>query len=93
MRGDHRLVGGDHRNPALERRLDRLVGHAVGAADQLDEHVDFAARRQLSRIGKEPGGAEIDAAVALGARAHGRDKDVAPGPRQKVAAHTSQQPG
>ena len=48
--GEQRLVGGDHSLPARERRLDRRLGGAVGAADQLDEDVDIGARGQRDRI-------------------------------------------
>ena len=64
VRGDHRLVGGDDRQAAPERRLDRLERDPVGAADQFDEDVDVAVRRQLDRVVVEAGGADLGQALA-----------------------------
>ena len=53
MRGEHRLVGGDDGQAARQGRHDGLVSDPVRAADQFDEHVDFAVGRQFARIGEE----------------------------------------
>ena len=71
--GEQRLVGGDDVLAGVERRLDRLLGDAVRAADQLDEHVDARDRAPAPPDRRTSDAARVDAAVlALGAR---RDAD------------------
>ena len=63
---DHRLVGGDQGHTARQGRLRRLVGRALGAADQLDEDVDVPLAASDRAIVVESRAREIDAAIALG---------------------------
>ena len=70
VRGEHRLVGGDDRQPARQRRLDRLEGGAVRPADQFDEDVDVGGRGHRGGVVEEMRAAEIDPHVA--------EADVAP---------------
>ncbi len=52
--GDQRLVGGDDRLAGFQRGLDRDLGRAVRAADQLDEDVVVRGRGQGDGV-VEPG--------------------------------------
>ena len=78
--GDQRLVGGDDVLVAAKRGLDDIERDPVGAADQLDDGVDF-------RIGGHRGGVlvpahrrQIDAAVAPPVASRGGgDDDAAAG--------------
>ena len=54
MGRNHRLVGGDERHATLESGLRRLIGRAVGAADQLDEDVDIPSRKRSRDRRKKP---------------------------------------
>ena len=63
MLGHQRLVGGDHVLARPKRRLDRLLGNAVGAADQLDEHIDAGILGQGDRIVEPFDAGRVDAAV------------------------------
>ena len=47
------LVGGDDVLAGAERGLDRLLGHAGFAADQLDEHVDLRVLGERNRVRHE----------------------------------------
>ena len=85
VRGEHRLVGGDDRQAARQRRLDRLERDAVRPADQFDEDVDFGGRGHRRRVVEEARAAEIEAALALVARAVGRNDACAAGPRGQSA--------
>ena len=75
--GDQRLVGGDDVLAAGQRGLDDIERDPVGAADQLDDGVDF-------RVGGHRGGVlvpahrrQIDAAVAPPVASRDRDDDDA----------------
>ena len=75
--GDQRLIGGDDVLAAGQRGLDDIERDPVGAADQLDDRIDF-------RIGGHRGGVlvpahrrQIDAAVAPPVARRGRDDDDA----------------
>ena len=61
--GEQRLVGGDDVLAGAERRLDRLLGDALLAADQLDEDVDPGSRGERDRIGDEAEAGDVDVAV------------------------------
>ena len=80
MLGEQRLVGRDDvLLAALERRLDRRLGRAVLAADQLDEDGDRGIGREFHRIVEPADAGDAHAArlVAL-ARRHARDLDRPP---------------
>ena len=77
MRGEHRLVGGDDGQPALEGRRDGLIGRAVGAADQFDKEIDLAFLGEFDRIGEKVDLVRPEPAVAIRARADRRDVDIA----------------
>ena len=81
VRGDHRLVGGDDRQAARQRRLDRFVRDPVRSADQFDEHVDLGGRGHRRRIVEELRAPEIQVAVAPMARAVGSKDACAARPR------------
>ena len=75
--GDQRLVGGDDVLAAGERGLDDIERDPIGAADQLDDGIDF-------RVGGHRGGVlvpahrrQIDAAVAPPVARRDRDDDDA----------------
>ena len=75
--GDQRLIGGDDVLAASQRGLDDVERDSIGAADQLDDRIDF-------RIGRHGGGVlvpahrrQIDAAVAPPVAGRGRDDDDA----------------
>ena len=85
VRGEHRLVGGDHREAPRQSRLDRLECDAIGPADQLDEHVDSGGGGHRRRILEEARATEIEAALALMARAVGGKNALAAGPRGQSA--------
>src|SRR5271170_782487 len=93
MLGDQRLVGGDDRTTLFERGLDRVIGDAVGAADQFDEEIDRLRRGERNRIIKESDAIEIDAAVAasIASRDGGHNDRPARAVRQGLAL-TLQQP-
>ncbi len=55
--------------PARSAASTASPGDAVGAADQLDEHVDARIGRQRHRIVEPPEAVEIDAAVLARLRA------------------------
>ncbi len=44
VQGQHRLVGGDHVLAGAQRGLGGGLRRPVGAAHQLDEHIDVGAR-------------------------------------------------
>ena len=92
MGGEHRLVGGDDRQTARQRGLDRLEGDPVRPADQFDEDIDVGGRRQRRRVLIKNSAAEIDAALARLARAIGGKHAVAAGPRGKPGPLAMQQP-
>ena len=74
--GEQRLVGGDHMLAGAERRLDRVLGGALLAADQLDENVDVGIAGELDRVGDEAEAGDVGVAVlAPVARRHGHDLD------------------
>ena len=58
---EQRLVGGDDVLARAERRLDRILGNAVGAADQLDEHIDAGIARERDRIVEPLDAGRVDA--------------------------------
>jgi hypothetical protein len=58
MLGDQGLVGGDDRLAGPERRLDRRLGRAIRAADQLDENVGLVRLGQGDGV-VEPGRFEM----------------------------------
>ena len=76
----HRLVGGDQRLARRQRVPRQRQRRAIGAADQLDDHIDIVAAGQLGSV-VEPGEArQIDPALAAAvAGRHGGDGDGAPG--------------
>ena len=61
--GEQCLVGGDDVLAGIERRFDRILGDAVGAADQLDERFDFWIARQRHGIVEPGDAARVDAAA------------------------------
>jgi hypothetical protein len=76
MMGEQRLVGGDHMLAGAERGLDRVLGNALLAADQLDENVDLRIAGELDGVGHEAEAGDIDAPVlAPVARGYGCDLD------------------
>ena len=86
MRGEHRLVGGDHRQPARQRRLDSVEGDAVRPADQFDEDVDIGGRGHRGGVVEEMRAAEIDAAIAVLSRAKGGEDAFAARARDEASA-------
>ena len=86
MRGQHRLVGGDDREAARQRRLDRFVCDAVGAADQFDQDVDFGGGGHRRRIFEEARAAEIEPALTPMAHAIGRKNALSAHARGESAA-------
>ena len=48
--GEQRLVRGHHMLAGGERRLQQLARHALGAADQLDHHIDLRQMRERQGI-------------------------------------------
>ena len=71
MRREHRLVGRDHRDAAREGGSHRVESDSISPADQFDENVDAGRGGKLRRACEITSFAEIDAAVALAARAIG----------------------
>ena len=88
--GEHRLVGGDDRQTAIERRLDRVEGRSPRAANQLDEDVDLARSGHLGRIDEEDRAAEVDGPV-FAARAIGRNDASTPCPCDEVVMLPAQE--
>ena len=91
MRRQHRLVRGDDMQAAPEGGFHRLESRAVGAADEFDEQVDFAAGGQLNRIGEEGRAVEPEAAIPVRAGAHAGDDDVSPGADAQIRRDAPQQ--
>ena len=82
VRGEHRLVGGDDRQAARERRLDRFERDAVGSADQFDEDVDIAPEAAIAvALSKKRAPPSSRAPATPVAGAVGRDRARPPGPR------------
>ncbi len=61
----HRLVGGDDVLAGGERGLDQIERHALGAADQLDHHVDPGIGGEIAKTPVPFRLRQIDAAIAL----------------------------
>ena len=90
--GEHRLVGGDDRQPAPKRGLDRLEGHSVRPADQFDEHVDVGFAGELRRVALEARPAELGLPVAAAARAIALKRERPPRPLGDRVALPPQKP-
>src|SRR5688500_19089452 len=76
MRGQERLVGGDHTLAGSERRPHAVVSGAVGAADQLDENVYTVRAGEADRIRVPGDGGHVEAALTAAlASARRRDHD------------------
>ncbi len=74
-----RLVGGDDVLAVREGGVDDARGHALGAADQLDDDVDFGIGRHRRRILVPARRRQFDAAVAAPvARRNRGDDEPAP---------------
>ena len=90
--GEQRLVGGHHMLAGGKCGLQQLPRDALGAADQLDHHVDLRQLCQRQGIVMPGIASEIDAAVALAiARRDGADLDrrarsAAPDPRHEAGS-------
>ena len=84
--GDHRLVGGHHRQAARQRGARRRIGRPVRAADRFDEHIDLAGGGERRRIVEEGGLLQAGAAFAPAERADRDDGDVAPRARRQVVS-------
>ena len=93
MMGKQRLVRGHHRLARAERGLAQGERRTVGAADQLDHHIDLRVGRQRQRVVVPAEPAEIDAAAARAmARGDRRDLERAAGALGEQAAVLRQQP-
>ena len=93
MMGEQRLVRGHHRLACAERGLAQGQRRTVGAADQLDHHVDLGVGRQGDRVVVPAEPAEVDAAGARAmARGDCRDLERAAGALGEQAAILRQQP-
>ena len=91
--GEQRLVGGDHMLPGTEGGLDRVLGDALLAADQLDEGVDLGIAGELNRIGDEAKTGNVDIAVLVPIeRGDGHDLDRPPDALAKVGAALGKEP-
>src|SRR5690606_39053299 len=66
VNGDQRFVGGDDVGPTSKRRFNGGLGNAIGAANQLHEHVDAAVGGQHYRIIEPTISAEIDSTILVG---------------------------
>ena len=84
--GDHRLVGGHHRQTARQRRARGGIGRPVRAADRFDEHVDIAGRGERRRIVVERSLLQAEAAFAPAEGADRDDGDVASRARGQVVS-------
>ena len=84
VRGEHRLVGGDHRQAARERSLDGLEGDPVRSADQFDKNVDIGGSGHFGGVSEERRPAEIDRAFASVARAIGGEQALAARSRDEL---------
>ena len=84
---EQRLVGRDHVMARADRAFDDRLGDALGAADQLDHHVDSRIGRHGGSVVEPRQAGNLDRArLASVARGHARDRDRAPAARRDQRA-------
>jgi hypothetical protein len=90
---EQRLVGGDHVVARRDRALDDRLGHALGAADQLQHHVYLGIGRHGHRVVEPARPREIDrpGLAALAGRDR-RDHDLPAAARRDQRAVLLDQP-